>query len=88
MKKAEKTHTSSECHRCGDEAKLRARDFSDQAVATLITHQEISRASVGESMCDPCYAELRDILIDLSQLNDLDSKVENEKLRKSLKRAS
>ena len=55
---------SQECPRCHEEVKLRARVFSDQALAAFLAWGELSPAAVGKSMCDACYAELRDILIE------------------------
>ncbi len=87
MKKAIIKASGEECNRCGDDAKTRARDFSDQAVATLIAHKELTPASVGEAICDPCYSELRDILIEISQHNSLEISAKSNILDKNLKRA-
>ncbi len=55
---------SSKCPKCEGEAKLRPRDFSDQAVATLVTHGDLDKKLVGASICDDCYDDLRDVLIE------------------------
>ena len=52
------------CPRCETTAKLRPRDFSDQATASLVSHGDLDRKAVGKPICDECYDELRDVLID------------------------
>jgi hypothetical protein len=52
------------CPRCETSAKLRPRDFSDQAVATLVTHGDLDKKIVGASVCDDCYHDLRDAMIE------------------------
>jgi hypothetical protein len=52
------------CPKCETTSKLRPRDFSDQAIATLVTHGDLDRKMVGASICDECYDDLRDALID------------------------
>lgn len=54
------------CPRCGVEAKLKARSFSDQAVAALVVWEELEKSVVDQPICGPCYDELREILIDRS----------------------
>lgn len=54
------------CPRCGIEAKLKRRAFSDQALAALVVWEELDRELVGEAVCHDCYRELREILIDRS----------------------
>lgn len=53
-----------DCPRCGELARLRARSFSDQAMAALVAWDEVGEAAVSAPLCDMCYEELRDILID------------------------
>lgn len=55
---------SQECPRCSNEARLTKRTFSDQALAALIVWNDLSEKLVDEAICDDCYAELRDILIE------------------------
>lgn len=55
---------SSKCPRCETTAKLRPRDFSDQALATLVAHGDLGKTLVGASVCDECYDDLRDVLIE------------------------
>lgn len=56
-----------QCPRCESEAKLRLREFSDQAVAALIAWGELEKKLLNKAICDECYGELRDTLIDRSE---------------------
>ena len=53
-----------ECPRCRVEAKLRLRDFSPQAQAALVAWDEMDKSVMGNPICDDCYAELREVLVD------------------------
>ena len=53
-----------ECPRCANPSRLQKRTFSDQALAALIVWNDLSENLVEESICDDCYGELRDILIE------------------------
>lgn len=53
-----------ECQRCGEVAKLRQRDFSPTALATLFEAGELEEELIDEALCDTCYGELREFLID------------------------
>ncbi len=56
-----------ECPRCANEARLAKRTFSDQALAALIVWKDLAKNLVSEPICDDCYAELRDILIERTE---------------------
>lgn len=56
--------SSSKCPRCEAHAKLRPRDFSDQAIATLVSFGDLDKKQVGMPVCDECYDDLRDMLIE------------------------
>lgn len=56
-----------ECPRCGVETKLRVRSFSDQATAALIAWGELVSEHVAEPLCENCYGELREVLIDRAE---------------------
>lgn len=58
---------TAECPRCGIEGKLQKRAFSEQATAALVVWEELDRALIDEPICNDCYRELRDILIDRSE---------------------
>lgn len=55
------------CPRCELEGKLKKREFSDQALAALISWGDLNESLVDEPVCDECYRELRDVLIDNSE---------------------
>jgi len=55
---------SQECPRCANQARLSKRTFSDQALAALIVWSDLTENLIDESICDDCYGELRDILIE------------------------
>ncbi len=57
---------SHDCPRCGMNSRLQKRAFSDQALAALVIWGDLDRRLVSQSICDDCYEELRDILIDRS----------------------
>jgi hypothetical protein len=53
-----------DCPRCGNAARLEKRPFSDQALAALVTWGDMDRSLVGQAICEECYTEMRDILIE------------------------
>ena len=53
-----------ECTNCSITAKCRRRDFSEQAWSVLLVWGEVDASVVDEPICDDCYKELREILID------------------------
>jgi bacterioferritin-associated ferredoxin len=56
-----------DCPRCGNAARLEKRPFSDQALAALVTWGDMDRSLVGQAICEECYTEMRDILIERSE---------------------
>ncbi len=52
------------CARCSSDSNLRLREFSDQAFAALLVWEEIGSNAIGNPICEDCYAELREVLID------------------------
>ena len=56
-----------QCPRCELEGKLKKREFSDQAIAALVNWGELDERLVDEPVCDDCYRELREVLIDNSE---------------------
>lgn len=52
------------CPRCEHQAVLRPRNFSDQAIASLVAWGDMDKKLVGHPICDDCHEELRDALID------------------------
>lgn len=55
-----------ECQRCGEFAKLRQRDFSPTALTILLKAGELDKGLIDDPLCDTCYGELREFLIDSS----------------------
>lgn len=53
-----------ECSNCKCMARARRRDFSSQAWTVLLFWNEIGKEAVDQAICDECYGDLRDILID------------------------
>lgn len=68
-----------ECPRCGIEGSLQKRIFSDQAIAALVVWEELEESLIDEPVCNHCYAELRDILI---ERNDELSRISEKDLEK------
>lgn len=52
------------CPRCGIDGSLKDRDFSNQAIAALVTWGELEKEVVGKPICGECYTELRDVLVE------------------------
>lgn len=55
------------CPRCDSEEKLRHREFSTQATAALVVWGEIQEKVVGVPICEGCYDELREVLIERNE---------------------
>ena len=52
------------CARCSSGATARKREFSEQAYSMLLVWGEIDKDIIDAPICDECYAELRDLLIE------------------------
>ncbi|MGE0174864.1 MAG: hypothetical protein AB7T49_18880 [Oligoflexales bacterium] len=60
--------TNQTCGNCSDESrKTRYRDFNPQIWSLLVQWREVDDGVVGRPLCDPCYQELRELLIDRSE---------------------
>jgi hypothetical protein len=57
-------HTAETCNHCGTDTKCRRRDFSDQAWSVLVLWNEVQAGVVDQPICESCYDELREVLID------------------------
>jgi hypothetical protein len=55
---------TSNCGNCGNESSCRRRVFSEQAWTMLLLWNEINPQAVDQAICDECYQEIREILID------------------------
>jgi len=60
-------HIASKCSHCQAAIKSKRRDFSEQAWAALLVWGEIQKTTVDQPICENCYDELREVLIDRSQ---------------------
>ena len=63
------------CASCGEMKRCRHRDFSPHAWAVLLHWEEISTPVVGQPLCNGCYTELRDLLIDRAE--DIEKVISN-----------
>ncbi len=57
-------HIANECLNCGLDCRCVRRDFSEQAWTVLAVWGEVDKAVVDQPICDDCYEELREILIE------------------------
>lgn len=64
---SESSNFLSKCANCHEDAKCRRRDFSEQAWSVLLLWNEVQRSAVDQAICEVCYEELRDVLIDRSE---------------------
>ena len=74
------------CKNCGTQSFCRRRSFSVQAWTVLLLWNEINPGCVDQAICEQCYDEMRDILIDRADEIELAMKQtdEVEKIRKRL----
>lgn len=53
------------CRQCGnEEARVKRRGFSQDAQKALVAWGEVEADVVDSPICDDCYGELRDVLIE------------------------
>lgn len=52
------------CCNCDTFTKVKRRDFSAQAWSALLVWGEIQEKAIEKPLCESCYMELRDCLID------------------------
>ena len=57
-------HVVEICSNCETESKCRRRDFSEQAWTVLVLWHEVQATAVDRPICEDCYNELREVLID------------------------
>lgn len=82
-------HVSELCSNCGDETKCRRRDFSEQAWAVLVIWGEVQSPTVDQPICENCYNELREVLIDRSEeIENANNEPQPKKTRVPAKRAA
>jgi hypothetical protein len=57
-------HVTQKCGSCESQAKSSRREFSDQAWAALVSWSEVSPKAVDSPICNDCYFNFRDVLIE------------------------
>ena len=58
------SHKVQNCSCCNTEARCRQRNFSEEALAMLLVWGEIDVKNIDAPICEYCYEDLRDVLID------------------------
>ena len=53
-----------DCSNCGLDSRSRRREFTEQTWSVLLAWNEVNKTAVDQPICDDCYEELREILID------------------------
>ena len=56
--------TQTRCIVCDEERKLRYREFSPHAWTALTVWGEVEPTQYGQAMCNACYSDFRDLLIE------------------------
>lgn len=59
-----KDRTVDACFHCGARVQVRIRQFSERAVSALVRWGELQSDISNKAICQDCYAELREILIE------------------------
>ncbi|RYZ58563.1 MAG: hypothetical protein EOP07_06635 [Proteobacteria bacterium] len=54
------------CAVCDEERKIARREFSPHAWTALTVWGEVQSAQSGQAMCNSCYSDFRDLLIERS----------------------
>jgi hypothetical protein len=57
-------HFTQTCGSCDSHAKSSRREFSDQAWAALVSWSEVNPKAVDVPICNDCYFNFRDVLIE------------------------
>lgn len=52
------------CYHCGARVQVRIRQFSERAVSALVRWGELQSDISNKAICQDCYTELREILIE------------------------
>ena len=60
-------NTAKNCSCCGEDRKARRRNFSEQAWTALLLWSEVEQTAIDQPICDGCYGELRETLIDRAE---------------------
>ena len=74
------------CSNCHSKVRSKKREFTDQAWTVLFAWGEVPQDAVDAPVCDDCYIELRDILID--RASEVEAALKNpDALRKMVEAA-
>lgn len=57
-------HISNVCAHCKEKTKSKKRDFSEQTWSVLLVMGEVDKSTVDQPLCEDCYGEIREIMID------------------------
>ena len=57
-------HSSPQCINCGTEGRVTVRDFSMKAMQALLAWDEVAEDLSLKPICNICYSDLREILIE------------------------
>lgn len=57
-------HFTQQCFSCDGHVRSVRREFSDQAWAALVAWKEIPSKAVDAALCNDCYFNFRDVLIE------------------------
>ena len=57
-------HVIEACAHCSTDARCRRREFSEQAWSVLALWNQVQKPVVDQAICEDCYDELREVLID------------------------
>lgn len=60
-------HISNVCEHCLAQTRSRKRELSDQIWSVLIAWGEVDKSLVDNPICEDCYNEFREVLIDRAQ---------------------
>jgi hypothetical protein len=71
-------HSSQFCAHCSADAKCRRRDFNEQIWSVLLVWGEVEVKTVDKPLCEDCYNELREVLID--RASDIEVALQNGSL--------
>ena len=66
------------CPNCNSSTSTRQRTFSHQAWTLLLLWNEINPAAIHHPLCDTCYNEMRDLLIERAEEVNDDLKCEDK----------
>jgi hypothetical protein len=75
-----------QCPSCREDIKVRHREFSAQAWTFLAANNEVDEDHVGEAICDDCYSDMREFLIE--SISDVELVEVSEDFRQKISAAN